>query len=72
MKKEEFDSISRNIVDACFAVHKEMGPGLLESIYELCLIEELRNRGLKVQSQVPIPLIYKGIELSKDFRIDIW
>lgn len=71
MNKEEFDRISKNIVDACFTVHKEMGPGLLESIYELCLIRELQTRELHVESQVSIPLLYKGMELSKDFRIDI-
>jgi GxxExxY protein len=48
-----------------------MGPGLLESIYELCLLEEFRQRNINVKSQVSIPLIYKGKEISKDFRIDI-
>lgn len=48
-----------------------MGPGLLESIYVLCLVQELRQRELKVNTEVSIPLVYKGIELSKDFRIDI-
>lgn len=48
-----------------------MGPGLLESIYELCLIKELQTGNLKIQNQVSIPLMYKGFELSKDFRIDI-
>lgn len=71
MTKDELNRISTIIVDACFSVHKEMGPGLLESIYELCLVRELQTRGLIVQSQVSIPLIYKGFELSKDFRIDI-
>jgi GxxExxY protein len=59
------------VLDASFQVHKEMGPGLLESIYELCLMKELQLRGLNVQNQVSIPLIYKGFEISKDFRIDI-
>lgn len=47
------------------------GSGLLESIYELCLIRELEQRGIKATTQVSIPLLYKGTELSKDFRIDI-
>jgi GxxExxY protein len=65
------NSISSEIVDACYTVHKEMGPGLLESVYELCLMKELDLRKIKSQNQVPIPLIYRGYELSKDFRIDI-
>jgi GxxExxY protein len=52
-------------------VHKELGPGLLESIYELCLLKELSSRNLKVSSQVVIPLIYKGEIISKDFRLDM-
>ena len=48
-----------------------MGPGLLESIYVLCLVYELHKRGLQVMTEVSIPVSYKGIELSKDFRIDI-
>ena len=50
---------------------KEMGPGLLESIYEECLCEELRKKGLKVENQVFLPLFYKGRQLNKNFRIDI-
>lgn len=69
--REELNRVSKIILDACFTVHKEMGPGLLESIYVLCLVQELRQRELKVNTEVSIPLVYKGIELSKDFRIDI-
>lgn len=71
MTSEELNRISKTILDACICVHKEMGPGLLESIYELCLLDELGQRGLIVVSQVSIPLRYKQKELSKDFRIDI-
>jgi GxxExxY protein len=48
-----------------------MGPGLLESIYELCLMKELDLRKIKAEHQVPIPLVYKGFQLSKDFKIDV-
>lgn len=48
-----------------------MGPGLLESIYELCLLKKFEVRGVHAEHQVLIPLVYKGFELSKDFRIDI-
>jgi len=71
LEREKLNEISKIIVDACYSVHKEMGPGLLESVYELCLLKELSLKGVYVQSQVSIPLIYKGFELSKDFRIDI-
>ena len=69
--QEELNQISKVILDACITVHKEMGPGLLESIYVWCLLYELRGRGLKVQEEVSIPLVYKGIELPKIFRIDL-
>jgi GxxExxY protein len=48
-----------------------MGPGLLESVYEYCLIAELRNRGIKAEGQVYLPLYYKGKKVGKDFRMDI-
>lgn len=69
--KEELNKISKIILDACISVHKEMGPGLLESVYVICLVYELQKRGLKAKTEVSIPLIYQGIVLSKDFRIDI-
>jgi GxxExxY protein len=59
------------IIDAAMQVHRELGPGLLESVYEVCLIEELRNRGLEVQCQVRLPIVYKGNELKKEFIIDL-
>ena len=71
MTNDEFNQLSKQIVDACISVHREMGPGLLESIYELCLMKELELRGIKAYNQVCIPLQYKGFLLSKDFRIDI-
>ena len=71
MTNEQLNDLSKTILDSCITVHKEMGPGLLESIYELCLIRELEQRGIEATTQVSIPLLYKGAELSKDFRIDI-
>ena len=52
-------------------VHKQIGPGLLESVYEKCFIHELRSRGLKIQSQQCIPVNYKGIELDAELRYDV-
>lgn len=69
--KEEYEQIGNTILQCAIEVHKELGPGLLESIYEECLCEELRNKGFKVQSQVYLPLHYKGRKLDKNFRIDI-
>ena len=71
MDREEFNRLSKAILDACIVVHKAMGPGLLESIYVLCLLQELRTRGIRVMTEVSIPLVFKGVELTKDFRIDM-
>lgn len=71
MNTESLNKLSAKILDAAITVHKEMGPGLLESVYELCLLKEFELRGIKAVNQFPIPLKYKGYELSKDFKIDI-
>ena len=71
MDNNPINEITGVVLDASVAVHKLMGPGLLESVYELCLIKELELRGLGVQRQVSIPLDYKGFELSKDYVIDL-
>jgi len=59
------------IVDAAFQVHKTLGPGLLERVYEECLQYELDNRGLNVRRQFRVPLIYKELEFDCGFRIDL-
>jgi len=59
------------LLDACICVHKEMGPGLLESVYEQCLMKEFEIRGIPALNQVPIQLRYKGFNIIKDFKIDI-
>jgi GxxExxY protein len=69
--QEEYEIIGKLILDCAFEVHKELGPGLLESVYEICLLEELRKKGLEVKSQVRLPVVYKGKELGKEFYIDI-
>jgi len=71
VNREELNDLSGVILDACVTVHKEMGPGLMESVYELCLWKELELRKVKAETQVPISLTYRGFELSKDFRIDV-
>jgi len=69
--KTEIEKIGKKIVDAAFEVHSELGPGLLESVYEICLVEELKERGLSVERQVKLPVVYKDKILQKDFFIDI-
>lgn len=71
MNIEELNKISGIILDSSIEVHKQLGPGLLESVYELCLFKELRSRNLFVERQVPIPVVYKGENLNADFRIDL-
>lgn len=67
----ELNKISGQIVDAALEIHKTLGPGLLESVYETCLAHELMQRGLRIERQVPIPVVYKGVRLDVGFRIDI-
>jgi len=63
--------IGQVIVDVAVAVHRELGPGLLESVYEVVLAHELRERGLQVERQVAIPIEYRGIQFDEGFRADI-
>ena len=69
--KEELNELSKVILDASIAVHREMGPGLLESVYHHCLAEELYLRKLNFAMQVPVSLVYKGRHLNKDYMIDL-
>ena len=68
---DRLNSISEKIIGAAIAVHKELGPGLLETVYEICLLKEMEQRGIEVSRQVDLPLYYKGQETGKNFRIDI-
>lgn len=62
---------AKQIVDAAYHVHRFIGPGLLESVYQACLIEELKERKLEVQSEVYLPIHYKDKTLDLNFRLDI-
>ena len=68
---KEVDELASQIVDAAYAVHRSIGPGLLESAYECCLEHELRKRGFQVQSQVGLPVFYDNIYLNIGYRIDL-
>jgi GxxExxY protein len=63
--------LTGQILNASIQVHNEMGPGLLESVYQLCLVNELKERNIIVETLVPVTLHYKGKPLNKDFVIDI-
>ncbi len=68
---DELNKVSGEVVDAALDVHSALGPGLLENVYEYALAHELSERGLKVEKQVPIPVIYKNAQLEIGFRIDL-
>jgi GxxExxY protein len=67
----ETEEIARLVVDAAFAVHKNLGPGLLESVYEVCLCHELKKRGVPYRNQVSLPVIYDGERLDAGLRLDV-
>jgi GxxExxY protein len=68
---EEVERVAKEIVDAAFKVHKTLGPGLLEAVYEACLTRELELRGLSVERQVPVPIVYEGAKLDAGLRLDM-
>jgi len=68
---EKEERIARKIVDAAYIVHKILGPGLLEKVYEVCFCHELSKRGLEYQRQVDIPIIYDGITIDEGLRLDV-
>ena len=65
------NEIGKIVVDCAYQVHSKLGPGLLESVYEAILSHELRKRGLTVERQVPIPIVYDGLQFEEGFRADI-
>ena len=68
-KREEY--IAERIVDAAYAVHKTLGPSLLEKVYEICFCHEISKRGLENKRQVDIPIIYDGITFDEGLRLDV-
>jgi GxxExxY protein len=69
---ERDDSLTREIIGAAIEVHREIGPGLLESVYQLCLEHELCLRGVEYKPQQPLPIGYKGLTLDVDLRMDFF
>ncbi len=68
---EEIEQIGKKIVDAAYTIHKNLGPGLLEKVYEICFCYELEKRGLKSLRQLDIPIVYEGIQFNEGLRLDV-
>jgi GxxExxY protein len=69
--KERLNAITATIIGAALDVHREIGPGMLESAYEACLVFELNQRGVAIERQKPLPLVYRGHTLDIGYRLDI-
>lgn len=67
----EIERFSKPILDSAYTVHTKLGPGLLESVYEICLAHELKKRGVKCERQVPLPVVYDDLKIEGGFRIDL-
>ncbi len=65
------NDLSKKIIGCAIEVHKQLGPGLLESAYQECLLYELKQKGLKVQKEKPMPIVYKEVKLDHGYRIDL-
>ncbi len=68
---EREKNVCTAIVDAAYKVHKQLGPGLLEKIYEVCFCYELSKREIEYSCQVDIPIIYDGVELNRELKLDV-
>ncbi len=71
MTHDELNTLTSKIIDASIEVHRHLGPGLLESAYRMALMYELKLRGLKAQTEVPIPAVYKDVTMDTSYRADI-
>lgn len=67
----EINQITHEILDSAYKIHSKLGPGLLESAYQACLVYELRKKGFKVEVEKPLPLIYEEVKLECGYRIDL-
>ena len=65
------NEISKLVLDECFAIHAELGPGLLESVYEVVLAKALETRNLRVERQSPVPILFRGLQFDEGFRADL-
>jgi GxxExxY protein len=69
---EKDEAFAKKIVDAAYTVHKGLGPGLLEKVYEVCFCHELTKRGLQYQQQVNLPIVYDGMTFDEGLRVDVF
>lgn len=69
--QKSINNISFKIIGSAIEVHRHLGPGLLESVYESCFIDELKNAGLHVRSQIHVPVLYKGKDLGGSLKLDV-
>lgn len=67
----ETERVGRAVLDSAYRVHTALGPGLLESVYEHCLGEDLRSAGMRVEQQVPVPVVYGSVKLEVGYRLDL-
>ena len=65
------EELTREIIGAAIEVHRVLGPGLLESAYRVCLCQELKLRGLRVRTEIDLPIVYKGVRLDCGYRMDV-
>jgi GxxExxY protein len=70
-RRDRANDLSNRIIGAAIEVHRALGPGLLDSTYEECLVHELTLQGMKLQRQVPLPISYKGVLLECGYRVDV-
>ena len=68
---QEEELIGKAVVNAAYKIHKELGPGLLEKVYEVCMAHELRKAGFDVKRQIDIPIVYDGIQFDEGLRLDL-
>jgi GxxExxY protein len=71
MTQREIKRIAFRTIGCAIEVHKHLGPGLLESVYQKCMLEELHRAGIKAYGQVPVPIAYKGMEVGESLKLDI-
>ncbi len=68
---DEIEQLAASIVDSAFKVHTTLGPGLLESVYQACMVREFESRKISVQQQVAVPIVYGGMRLESGLRLDL-
>jgi len=70
-RRKDVEEMASIVVDTALQLHRDLGPGLLESVYEALLAKMLEERGLRVERQKPVPIMYQGIEINEGFRLDL-